>query len=192
MGRGWKRARKLGTAPVPYPTAVVQSAETELTDQDLCRHNGQRAEDANLDSTDRIAGDQVSADEGDVRLVLVESGGLAATAVVCVSGSVGLAERPLSSSSWIGSVSPTGTGVVIWRRIWTAESRSAGWGSENLNVMEESFAINLDSNLRANKGTCPGNPLHCPEYWPCFQREWSGSPANLDSSDVRPTSSRRL
>ena len=157
-----------GYRPTDIPTAT--RTETELTDQDLCRRNGQRAEDANLDSTDRTAGDQVSADEGDVRLVLVEFGGLCCDSSVCVPGSVGLAERSLSSSSWISSVSPTGTRVVIWRRIWTAESRSAGWGSENLNVLEESFAINLDSNLRANKGTCPGNPLHCPEYGAVFSK----------------------
>jgi hypothetical protein len=31
MGRGWKRARKLSTAPVPYPTAVFQGAKQNLT-----------------------------------------------------------------------------------------------------------------------------------------------------------------
>ncbi len=61
MGRGWKRARTLSTAPVPYPTAVFPAAEAEPACQDLRGHFGQRSEDPNLDSIDRVAAGEVSA-----------------------------------------------------------------------------------------------------------------------------------
>jgi hypothetical protein len=38
MRRGWKRAKKLSTAPVPYPTAVFQGAEAEPDREELRGH----------------------------------------------------------------------------------------------------------------------------------------------------------
>ena len=38
MGRGWKRARQLSTAPVPYPTIVFQVDQTAPTAQGILRH----------------------------------------------------------------------------------------------------------------------------------------------------------
>src|SRR5664279_1697519 len=50
MGRGWKRIEPdSDTAPVPYPTAVLQMDQAASADQGLLRHQRERGEDANLD-----------------------------------------------------------------------------------------------------------------------------------------------
>ena len=102
MGRGWKRARKLSTAPVPYPTIVLQGAEADAEDQDLRGDQRQCRPDTGLDSFDRDAGTEVPAVEIEVFLVVVDAGGAAAAATVLLSRSVGLAGRSFSG--------PAGTG----------------------------------------------------------------------------------
>ena len=49
MGRGWKRAGKLSTAPVPYPTVVLQMDQAASANQGLLRNQRERGEDSNLD-----------------------------------------------------------------------------------------------------------------------------------------------
>jgi hypothetical protein len=51
MGRGWKRTEVSlrHTAPVPYPTAVLQMDQAALADQGLLWNQRERGEDANLD-----------------------------------------------------------------------------------------------------------------------------------------------
>ena len=92
MGRGWKRARLLSTASVPYPTVAVQGIETESADQDVRRHHGQCLEDVNLDSTDRTVGGEVPPIAGEVSLEPVASDCSIETAAICLPGSVALAE----------------------------------------------------------------------------------------------------
>ena len=50
MGRGWKRiALDADTAPVPYPTTVLQVDQAALAHQSLLRPQRERGEDSNLD-----------------------------------------------------------------------------------------------------------------------------------------------
>ena len=49
MGRGWKRARKLSTAPVPYPTTLLQVDQAAPADQGVLRIERERSEDPDLD-----------------------------------------------------------------------------------------------------------------------------------------------
>ena len=49
MGRGWKRARKLSTAPVPYPTIVLQVDQTAFANQGVLWDQRECCEDPNLD-----------------------------------------------------------------------------------------------------------------------------------------------
>lgn len=85
MGRGWKRARNLSTAPVPYPTAVFQGAEANVEDQDVCGDQRQCGQDAGMDSADCDAGVEVPAVEIEVLLVVVDSGRATAAAIVLLS-----------------------------------------------------------------------------------------------------------
>src|SRR5450759_1194315 len=93
MGRGWKRARKLSTAPVPFPTTIFQSPQTKFEGEDFPGHQRQCRQDADLDSVDRHADFEVPADEVQLRLVAFQSGGAAAAATVYFPGFVGLAEQ---------------------------------------------------------------------------------------------------
>src|SRR6476469_2751168 len=74
MGRGWKRARKLSTAPVPYPTAVFQSIETEPYRKELRWHQRKCASHPDLDSLDRSAPAEMAASPLEGELVIVQSG----------------------------------------------------------------------------------------------------------------------
>ena len=59
MGRGWKRTEVSlrPTAPVPYPTVVLQMDQAASADQGLLRHQRERGEDSNLDrSVDLCSG----------------------------------------------------------------------------------------------------------------------------------------
>ena len=50
MGRGWKRvALDADTAPVPYPTPVLQIDQATSADQGVLRNQRERGEDINLD-----------------------------------------------------------------------------------------------------------------------------------------------
>ena len=92
MGRGWKRARRnLSTAPVLHPTTVLQGAETDAEDQDVCGDQRQRGPDPGVDGADRHTGAEVPAVEIDVFLVVVESGGATAPATVLLPRSVCMA-----------------------------------------------------------------------------------------------------
>src|SRR2546426_7797011 len=102
MGRSWKRARKLSTAPVPYPTVVFQGAEADAEDQDVRGDERQRGPDPGMDGADRHAGAEVPAIEIDVLLVVVESRRAAAATTVLLSRSVGVAGRPFSGSARAG------------------------------------------------------------------------------------------
>src|SRR3990172_6470294 len=102
MGRGWKRVRKLSTAPVPSPTIVFQSPEAKPQGEELRGDQRERAADPDLDGPDRHAGAEVSAVEIDVLLVAVESGRAAAAATVLLSRSVGVAGRPFSGTAGVG------------------------------------------------------------------------------------------
>ena len=82
MGRGWKRARTLSTAPVPYPTDLLQIAEAVVAGQNICGHQQQCAASADLDRIDLDADTEVPADEITVRLVLIQLGRPAASATV--------------------------------------------------------------------------------------------------------------
>src|SRR5437763_14508116 len=48
------------------------------------------AQDTDLDGADRAGGDQVFADEGELCVVVIESGGVVTPAIVCIPGSVGV------------------------------------------------------------------------------------------------------
>jgi hypothetical protein len=87
-----KRARKLSTAPVPYPTIVLQGAEADVEDQDVCGDQRQCGQDADVDGSNRDAGAEVPPIEIEVRVVVVDPGRSAAAATVLLSRSV--AGRP--------------------------------------------------------------------------------------------------
>mgnify|MGYP006902195370 CR=1 FL=1 len=74
MGRGWKRARKLSTAPVPYPTAVFQSIETEPYRKELRWHERKCASHPDLDSLDRSAPAEMAASPLQSQLVALGAG----------------------------------------------------------------------------------------------------------------------
>src|ERR1019366_2387483 len=99
MGRGWRRARKLSTAPVPYPTAVFQGAQTESEGEDLRGDFRERLENPDLDGADCHAADQISATPGYLRLVPVEFGGLVAPAIVRLPRLVDLVECSLPATA---------------------------------------------------------------------------------------------
>ena len=54
MGRGWKRATNVSTAPVPYPTVVFQGAQTKSESEKLRGHQPECAADPDLDSPDAM------------------------------------------------------------------------------------------------------------------------------------------
>ena len=114
MGRGWKRARKLRTAPVPYPTTVLQGPEAGSEDQDLRRHQRKGGADADLDGADCHAGSEISANEEHLRLESVQSDRPAAATTVRASRPVDLAERPLAGSAASGAGRATGARPVSW------------------------------------------------------------------------------
>ncbi len=80
MGRGWKRATPVSTAPVPYPTTVLQGDQAVTPHQDLHRHERERREDSDLDGTDYDAATAPVASEISVAVEFLESGGSAAAA----------------------------------------------------------------------------------------------------------------
>ena len=81
----------------PAFSAVFQGSQTESPGEDLRGHNGQCAEDTNLGGVDRHAVDQISATEIHLRLVVVESGGAVASAVVRLPRLVGLDLSPFQA-----------------------------------------------------------------------------------------------
>ena len=81
---------------------VAQGAETDSEDQDVCGNQRQCGSDASMDGVDRDAGIEVPTIEIKVCLVVVDSGGFAATTIVLLAGSVGLAERSISGSTGAG------------------------------------------------------------------------------------------
>ena len=93
MGRGWKRAGHPSTAPVPYPTTVLQGSETGLEDQDLRGHHRECRTDSDLDGVDRHADPEIPANEIQLRLVAIQSGRYAAPTVVHLQRLVGMAQH---------------------------------------------------------------------------------------------------
>ena len=65
MGRGWKRTEVSlrHTAPVPYPTTVLQMDQTAPADQGFLRHQRERGKNSNLDCGIRVCagGDRAQA-----------------------------------------------------------------------------------------------------------------------------------
>ena len=121
MGRGWKRARKLSTAPVPYPTTLLQGAEAVTEDQNLRGHQRECGTDANLDGADRHADLEIPPDEVQLWLVAVQSCGSAAPATVHLQGLVGVAQQ---SAGGTASRKATGRAVThaagLVAMSWTA------------------------------------------------------------------------
>ena len=96
---------------------VFQGAEAVAEGEDLCRHLGQRAEDADLDRADRHAAGQDSAHEVNLRLALVQLHGPAAPATVRLSRPLEVDRRSVPSAG-NAAVTATATGL---RLTWTAE-----------------------------------------------------------------------
>ena len=74
MGRGWKRARKLSAAPVPYPTTVLQGVEAESQGQEFRRDYRKRLAHPDLDSPDRHPATEMAAPSVESQMVAVQSG----------------------------------------------------------------------------------------------------------------------
>ncbi len=81
---------------------VLQSAEADVEDQDVCGDQRQCCPDPGVDGADRDAGAEVPAVEIEVLLVVVESGGAAAAATVLLSRSVRVAGRSFSCPAGSG------------------------------------------------------------------------------------------
>ena len=81
---------------------VFQGAEADLQNQDVCGNQRQCGEDPSLDGADRDAGAEVPAVEITVFLVVVDTGGPAAAAIVLLSRSVGVAGRSFSGPAGPG------------------------------------------------------------------------------------------
>ena len=81
---------------------VFQGAEADLQNQDVCGDQRQCGEDPGLDGADSDAGAEVPAVEITVFLVVVDTGGSAATAIVLLSRFVGVAGRSFSGPAGSG------------------------------------------------------------------------------------------
>src|SRR5664280_248792 len=122
MGRGWKRiAPDADTAPVPYPTTLLQGAKANRKSEVVSGHQRQCGQDANLDGADRHADLEVPADEVQLWLVAVQSCGSAAPATVHLQGLVGVAQQ---SAGGTASRKATGRAVThaagLVAMSWTA------------------------------------------------------------------------
>ena len=125
MGRGWRRAGKLSTAPVPYPTVVLQGDQAIPADQGLHRHQRERRTDSDLDSADRDGSVALPATAQFMEMESVESGGAVAFPTVRLSRSMELDQSSVLSTGGIG-VSAAGLVFQSVSRLlfWTAESQS--------------------------------------------------------------------
>ena len=70
MGRGWKRARELSAAPVPYPTTFLQGAEAKSQGEELRGHHRKRPAHPDLDSLDRDPTAEMAAPSVEGQMVL--------------------------------------------------------------------------------------------------------------------------
>src|SRR3990172_6778808 len=95
MGRGWKRVRKLSTAPVPSPTIVFQSPEAKPQGEELRGDQRERAADPDLDGPDRHPAAEVAAPPLPGEVVLVQPGLHATPEPVHLPGSAPVAGESL-------------------------------------------------------------------------------------------------
>ena len=103
MGRGWKRARKLRAAPVPYPTRVLPGAEAEPAAEVVRGHQPKRGSDPDLDSTDRHPVAQVFTSAFPVPVVAFQPGGVAAPTTVCLPGPLDVNRRPVPAATRVAA-----------------------------------------------------------------------------------------
>src|SRR5215471_10046213 len=147
MGRGWRRARKLSTAPVPYPTAVFQGTQAKPYGEDLRRHQREYPPPPDLDSPDRPAPAEVAASPLQGRLVVVQSGFDAATEPVCLPRFDQVAPRSDGNAAPGSGLGATYSGsCMIWTGCGNSNRRPPPRSVRNAAVSRLSsarFAIGL-------------------------------------------------
>src|ERR1035437_2796163 len=82
--------------------AILQGAEADIEDQNVCGDQRQCGAHAGVDGVDRDAGAEVPAVEIEVLVVVIDAGRTAAAATVLLSRSVGVAGRSFSGPAGPG------------------------------------------------------------------------------------------
>src|SRR5713226_7407975 len=130
MGRSRKRTRKLSTAPVPYPTIVLQSAQAEPQGEEFRRHQRKRPAHPDLDSLDCYPAAEVAAPSLQSQVVPVQPGVDAPAESVYLSGFTQVAGRSVRDAATTARIPATYSGTGM---IWTgSQGQKGGPRSEDL------------------------------------------------------------